>query len=139
MQHAKDYVIITELAMCENYEVSAPRADQAKERAVKLSQELTGLFNNIGQMLTTDPEINNPAIFATCSILDDKCFVMPAFLFEIEYKRVEFDSFGRIKNVNESKAKHLWLSYIIFKLFLFEFFPKMEAISGVKFKRPNML
>lgn len=135
----KDYVLTLENVLCDKYESSPPRIDQIKERAPKIAAEIVAMIDNIKKLLTTDPSIDSKVIFAFGSILDKQNFVLPNFLYKIEYLRVEFDSFGRMKNVNDLKVKTLWLCFFILKIAVADLLAALPEITGQKLKPPMVL
>lgn len=135
----KDFIITLENVICDKYETEPARNDQIKERVPKLVKELVGLFDGIKKVLLTDPSIDISIIFAFCSIHDNHFFVLPHFLYKIEYLRVEFDSFGRIKNWNESKNKYLWTSFFLLKIVTADLLANLFEVTGTKQKSPVKL
>lgn len=125
--------------LCDKYETEPVRIDQVKERAPKLAKEVIALFESIKKVLITDTSIDNSIIFAFCSIHDNHNFVLPAYLYKIEYLRVEFDSFGRIKNGNDLKNKYLWTSFFLLKILTADLLANLFEVTGTKQKSPIKL
>lgn len=134
VKNPKDFVYITETALCQKYEVTEPRVDQAKERARTLMADLTALLTNIGTLLTTDPSIDSKLIYSTMKIGDAKNFVLNDFYYHIEYKRIDFDCFGRVRKTNEAKIKHFLLCYLLIKIMLVEVFANYDKVTNSKVK-----
>lgn len=139
MKSPKEYVFLLEIAISQKYEVTEPRVDQAKERAKKVIAELNELFVNVTKLLTTDPTIDSSLIFSTMSIGDAKNFVLNDFYFQIEYKRINFDCFGRVRKTNEARNKHFLLSYLLIKIMIIEIFANYDTVTGTKQKLPATL
>lgn len=104
-----------------------------------MAKDIIDMIDAIKNMLIGDPTIEDRVIFDFCSILEKQSFVLPNFLYRIEYPRVAFDSFGRIKYRDEPKSKYLWLSFFILKLFTVDAVANLYEITGSKQKAPIML
>lgn len=135
----KDFIITLENVICDKYETEPARNDQIKERVPKLAKELVALIDAAKKALTADASIDSSIIFAFCSILDNHNFVLPHFLYKVEYIRVEFDSFGRIKNRGELNGKYLWTSFFLLKILTADLLANLFEVTGTKQKPPVLL
>jgi len=73
------------------------------------------------------------------TIGDTKNFVINDFFFQIEYRRINFDCFGRVRKTNEAKIKHFLLSYLLIKLVFIEILGPYEKTVETKPKPPITL
>lgn len=132
IKNYKDWVIVEDPILLKTYDTSVPRADQIKERCGKIGQETISMIEEVkkGVLGMLDPK----AVYSMCCLCDDWNFIMSQFLFKIEYARLEFDSFARIKKMNESKRKYLWMSFLLIKVFIIEIIGNFDQMTNSKSK-----
>ncbi len=136
----KEFVIIDDPIMVKDYDSSQPRADQIKARAKKLGEDLIKNIKALDSLLTNPAAMDVKAVYSLCAIEDDRNFILTKYLYKIEYNRLDFDSFGRVRRMNDDKRKYLWFSTLVIKFFIYELLGNFsEQMGEPKIKREVLL
>jgi hypothetical protein len=97
IKKTEEYVITDEQGLLKDYECSVPRNDQIKARAERMGLEIAALVDLIRVELLAEKNIDKPNIVNMGLMTEEFSFPPNKYLFKIEYLRIEFDSFGRLK------------------------------------------
>lgn len=97
IKKTEEYVIIDEQGLLKDYSTSVPRTDQIKSRSERMGLEMAALIDLIRTELLSEKYIDKPNIVNMGLMTEEFSFPPNKYLYKVEYLRVEFDSFGRLK------------------------------------------
>lgn len=120
-------------AIIKEYSASIPRKDQIEDRvSTYILKKFTSLVDTIIKTLNPK-EKNQPFFAALVQNFENRTFPVKDIYFEMEVKRMEFDSFGRLKNMVDRRKGFLLGSYFLNKIF-FELIITQPENLGYKTK-----
>jgi hypothetical protein len=90
------FILTDDVTMIKEYGASVPRDDQKKKRLTYVHTQLQKLVNTILGSLN-EKSINKSIGIALAACFDDKVFPIKDIYFDMEVKRMSFDSFGRLE------------------------------------------